>query len=206
MPTAGTRVPDSTVQIVSGPHTLAGKEGHAREMARICQTWALIEKELMALYGLLMGSSEPHGIPGIDPVAFQVFDTLPALVNRLQLLDKLARWSVPDEVPRIVKLNDRVRNASGPRNRVVHGVWATCAEYPDDLLLVTALDGMYRYREKDLSEVVELLMGVHTEALTALSQVYQRIHRRNVAATAAAKTPPQSPEQPTPEPPEQGRK
>src|SRR5437867_8387563 len=89
--------PENSVQF--GPNKLLERPDLACEIGNICVNWNLIENNLMSLYALVMGDYLPKTqrfSPPTHPVAYQIFDSLNAFGPRVELLEKLLVWRVPD--------------------------------------------------------------------------------------------------------------
>lgn len=163
--------------------------------------WALIENDLSLIYSYLLGTTLPQPPdrfhPPLHPLGLQVFEALHALNNRIDLLNRLAKWqATTKERERIEDLIIQLRKASNLRNGIVHGMWGICDDYPDDLILHPSFEeaGPRRYREHDFDQVQGKLRALH-EALFAfiLSMHRERSRKGDLEARQLSANP-------TPEP------
>jgi tetrahydromethanopterin S-methyltransferase subunit G len=168
-------------QVTRGPHSVELRPELAVKIASICAIWAMIEDQITVLYGLLMGTylsrpaDTPNAGPPLHPVALQVFWTLHALNNRLDLLRRLGKWRANEaENERIEELAVEINRCAAARSRVAHGLWGTCDDYPDALILDRHFDAMWIYQANDFQQVLDRLRDLHGE----LGKLTQRVFRR----------------------------
>jgi hypothetical protein len=146
-----------------GGNAVLQKPALAAQGLNVCANWALIEKDLMELYSLLMGTyliTFPGFEPPNHPVAYQVFDTLNNLQARLDLLLALAKWRAGKDAAEKLELDiiPKLRNRFAERSAIAHGVWGICGKYPDALILMRTFDGHLIYREHDFKQASQRIL------------------------------------------------
>lgn len=176
------RLPDGyTVRYIA--EAVEKRPARAIRIAAIAAGWALVEEDLALLYGYLLGTGERSATRRrhtLDPVGIQVFEALHALNNRIELLNRLAKWRSPIvEKTAVQELSKEVRRVSLLRNRVVHGLWGICDEYPDDLILHGTLDDSESriYKDHDLKQVLTKVRTLHARLYDLVKKMNGRLTR-----------------------------
>jgi hypothetical protein len=91
---------------VFGPDTVLQRQNLAAQAINVCANWALVERDLMELYSMLMGTylfTFPGFEPPNHPVAYQVFDTLNNLQARMDLLLELCKWRADKPIVKLLE-------------------------------------------------------------------------------------------------------
>lgn len=124
--------------------------------------WAQVERQMMYLYGYLMGLELPRAegfSAPIHPVALQVFDTLDTLHHRVRLLEELSAWRLAETPDLISELRERVipvvRIAAKARHNLAHANWGISAAYPNALISVPAFGHQEAYEDRDFHDAIE---------------------------------------------------
>lgn len=171
-------------EVAYGPNSVRKRAELAVWIAAIAAVWALIEWELVLIYGYLMGKSLPRvgmtKLPMLHPVALQVFEAVHGLNNRIDLLQRLAKREATDaERAEIKQLTEKVRAAAGDRNKIVHGLWGVCSSCPDDLILhgTTEDPRSRRYAEHDLVQIHKKLSDLQDDVYNLTLAIQRRLHR-----------------------------
>lgn len=118
----------------------------------------------MVVYAYLMGVYLPR-IPGfappVHPVALQVFDTLETTRLRLDLLRKLAEWTLKDATL-LDELKgpvvESIHKAGRLRNTLIHAQWGVAKEYPDALILQPVFGHQMVYEESDFNDAIDRII------------------------------------------------
>jgi hypothetical protein len=166
----------SSVQF--GPDTLLRRRELAAEIGNVCANWNLIEHDLMSLYALLMGDYLPnlHGFaPPTHPVAYQVFDALNAFNPRVDLLEKLLVWRASEGQVKQFRetIRPTLRKRFAERSEIVHGIWGTCDEYPDGLILIPTYGHQMNWVKRDFQEVSRRILDQQKLMGALLRQLYE---------------------------------
>lgn len=168
--------------VTSGPNIVLQRPQLAAAIGNVCANWTLIDNDIMRLYALLMGTyitlpqTMPNEAPPTHPVAYQVFDTLNTLNQRLGLLSRLGKWNAtPEESEKLEKLLDRIRKKGRERNKIAHGLWGICKDYPDDLILVPVFGDKQIYTQTDLDGVSQRIIELHSDFGKFTVQIYERL-------------------------------
>jgi hypothetical protein len=166
----------SSVQV--GPDTLLRRPELAAEIGNVSANWNLIEHDLMNLYALLMGDylSNQHGFaPPNHPVAYQVFDALNAFNPRVDLLEKLLVWRASEA--QVKQFRDTIRatlrKRFAERSEIVHGIWGTCDEYPDALILIPTYGHQMIWVKRDFQEVSRRILDQRKLMNALFGQLYE---------------------------------
>jgi hypothetical protein len=132
--------------------------------------WAVLENEVVQLYGRLMSAYLPRteGLQiGSHPVALQVFDTLETTHLRLELLTKLGAWVLKSE-PLEAELDSivpAIRRAAKLRNKFVHALWGVAIEYPDALIHLPIFGHQTAYSQADFDDAIDRIIDAQTKLL-----------------------------------------
>jgi hypothetical protein len=167
----------STVQL--GPNKVLDRPDLAAEIGNVCANWSLVESELMTLYALLMGDylpKRPGFAPPTHPIAYQVFDSLNAFGPRVELLEKLLAWRTSEATQKYFRevIRPQLRKRFTERSIIAHGVWGTCDDYPDALILVPTYGHQMIYKKRDFEHVSH---RIH-EARKTLGELVARVYER----------------------------
>src|SRR5262249_9455219 len=140
--------------------------------------WNLIENNLMSLYALVMGDYLPKTqrfTPPTHPVAYQIFDSLNAFAPRVELLEKLLVWRVPDQKVKHFRetLKPKLRKRFSERSVIAHGVWGVCDKYPDALILVPTYGHQMIYKKRDFQDISKRIVEDHKILGTFIQEIYQ---------------------------------
>jgi hypothetical protein len=162
------------------------RPARAIRIAGIAAGWALVEEDLALLYSYLLGTGERSAKRRrhtLDPVGIQVFEALHALNNRIDLLNRLAKWRSPaGEQATITQLSTEVRRVSLLRNRIVHGLWGICDDFPDDLVLHGTLEEPEAriYKDHDLKQVLVRVRALHANLYELVKKMSTRLNREGL--------------------------
>ncbi|UCI17869.1 hypothetical protein FJ970_22570 [Mesorhizobium sp. B2-1-8] len=103
----------------------------------ITNMWSMIEHELQLIYLRMLGRNAK--------AARIIYNAVPSDPARLQIVKRVAKEVLePDDVAQLDKLLTAISARKKERNLVVHGRWATSADFPDALLLIDEQDVMER--------------------------------------------------------------
>lgn len=167
----------STVQC--GPNRVLKRPDLAAEIGNVCANWSLVERELMTLYGLLMGDYFPRlagAGPLTHPIAYQVFDTLNAFNSKVALLVKLLAWRASEA--EVKKFRDeiwpRLRKRYDERSVIAHGVWSTCDDYPDALILVPIYGHQMIWKKSDFQAVSRRILEERKRLSLIVAGLYRQ--------------------------------
>lgn len=169
-----------------GPDIILQRPELAKQAINVCANWALIEKQLMTLYSLLMGTYMiiPPGFePLVHPVALQIFDTLNNLRSRLDLLLRLCKWLASAQIAEKLE-RDIIPDITGrhrERSAIAHGVWGICTDYPHALILMRTFDGNLIYREHDFKQVSDRIVKLHARIVQELIDPIRESLRQRTA-------------------------
>lgn len=152
--------------VQAGAKLILQRPSLAALLGAVAAEWASLESSVMHLYAFLMGVYLPQAPPGFEPpshpVAYQVFDTLPTLHLRLELLRKLAEWFTKDAalLEELTTTIKAIRKAAELRNKLVHAHWGVtaAAEYNDALILLPIFGDQLAYRESDFNHAIDKIM------------------------------------------------
>ena len=141
-----------------GPDMVLKYPDLAAEIGNVCANWNLVEHMLTSLYALLMGDylpKSPEDFPPTHPVAYQVFDSLNAFNPRVDLLDKLLASRASDiEIKHFREvIRPGLRKRFAERSLVAHGIWGSCDDHPDALILVPLLGEQMIWKKTDFQNV-----------------------------------------------------
>lgn len=165
-----------------GPESLLDRPVLAARIAQVASAWSLLEEALAQTYAYLLvrqmrGAAAP-GENGQDHAAgLQIFAGLEAFGARLDLFRGLLRELAPARAPALPDLLDEVvlpklAAARAARDRVLQGVWGSCADYPDALVQRPLVGQSQVWREADFVSEIDTA----SEAMEALSHLRNRLY------------------------------
>jgi len=165
-----------------GPESLLDRPVLAARIAQVASAWSLLEEALAQTYAYLLarqmrGAAAP-GENGQDLAAgLQIFAGLESFATRQQLFRTQLRALVPERAPALPDFLDEVllpklAAARNARDRVLQGVWGSCADYPDALVLRPLVGQSLVWRESDFCGELDLA----AEAMDALSHLRNRLY------------------------------
>jgi hypothetical protein len=169
--------------VIHGPNVLRDRPELACEVGNVCANWSLLENDLMLLYALVMGDYLPkekgHG-PPTHPVAYQIFDSLNAFGPRLDLLDKLLAWRLSQSQVKHFReeIKPQLRRRFAERSAIAHGVWGTCVQYPDALILLPTYGQHMVYKKRDFEAVSNRIHEDHRKVGALMKEVYEQRQSR----------------------------
>jgi hypothetical protein len=154
----------------------------AKHIGSICGACTVLEYKVAELYSLILGSriKSSAGNPIIDELGFHIFSALPALKQRLDLLEKaihLVLEPFPAEIEKFKLLKKQIRRATEHRNDVVHGLWAFSPDYPDALILRDHSKRKHVYVDSDFKQTfveIENAVIAVSEFHVNLSKLFKR--------------------------------
>lgn len=165
-----------------GPESLLDRPVLAARIAQVASAWSLLEEGLAQTYAYLlarqMRGSTATGENGQDQAAgLEIFAGPETFGAKLELFRALLRELVQERAPPLPGLLDevvlpKVAAARNARNRVLHGVWGSCADYPDALVLRPLSGQSQVWRERDFGNEIDLA----AEAMDALSYLRNRLY------------------------------
>lgn len=113
----------------------------------------------------------------MHPVATLTFETLITATAKLDLLAKLAEWTLTenDAAETRDKVVPSIRQRSKERNRVAHGLWGISGDLPEDLILMRKFDDNLSYTAKDFSDISDRLAELHMDLLRLIKRLMKQI-------------------------------
>ena len=141
------------------PRCLLKRPQHSIGIALVASEWARLENQLIGAFSFAMfamqGTSETSG--KMANAAWHSLDSLPA---RLKLLTNISRDTLTQaERDEWQTVQSNIRARADERNRIVHGLWALCEKYPDDIVLDTFRpDDRRVYTVKDFDQICQRIL------------------------------------------------
>ena len=91
-----------------------------------------------------------------ETISLQALGALESLTAKLDVISAVLKPRISDELYLHFQndLRKDIRRRARERNRVVHGPWALCDDYPDDLIYTRPGEKWMRYTAKDLDNIV----------------------------------------------------
>lgn len=162
-----------------GPNQVLERPGLASEIGNVCANWNLLEWTLMRLYALLMGDYLPKVAgfaPPTHPVAYQVFNSLNAFNPRIELLQKLLEWRAPEATIKQFRevIRPGLRKRFAERSIIAHGIWGTCDDYPDALILLPTYGHQLVYKKRDFEDVSRRILVDYERLGVLFAEMYQQ--------------------------------
>lgn len=136
------------------------RPNHAIGIALVASEWANLEVQIITLFKRAMFPSLPNETEAAY-VASRAWDAMQALATRLDFIASVARAKMPSNLLEefVKQIQPEIRSRARERNRVVHGHWKTCAEFPDDLILDSSTEGLMRYAASDFDVIASRIQG-----------------------------------------------
>jgi len=154
-----------------GDRLLEKRPELAKLLGVLCGQWSWLECNMSWLCSMLLGKYTPHNQrkgPPTHPLGIQIFEALPNIHSRLELLQGLAGNLIPPDHKLTKELKDTVlpsiKRAATRRNHFIHTWWSLSKEYPDALLRGSSTADIWMvYEASDFREAINLIVNAsHT--------------------------------------------
>lgn len=163
------------------PKIILERPNHAIGIALVVAEWAALEEMIFsefsfALFAFDMVERHSH------LVAKEAWNEMTNLPQRLGFIESVAQRKIPqnlfDELEN--KVHPEIRKRAKERNRVVHGHWHLCSNYPEDLILNSEGEEKMRYTVKDFHDISQRINDtLNMTASFWLGRVHPRLKSLN---------------------------
>ncbi|HEY6281103.1 MAG TPA: hypothetical protein VIW72_04830 [Burkholderiales bacterium] len=140
----------------SHPKAVLERPQHAAGIGLVASEWAALEQHLIIFFrGSLQTFARGAGAGSI--VAQLAWDAMEGLKTRLDFVTDCLKNRVSVELLEEFKRDmvPEIRKRAQERNKVVHGIWQLCDEYPTDLICTTPGDPDMQYTVKNFHDIAD---------------------------------------------------
>jgi hypothetical protein len=170
---------------------LRSRPALALEIGVITAAWATVEASLGELVAEILNTDAKLGLA--------IFLGLRAEGLQREVIKAAAQEKLPSDLAdKVIQAVSDLRDKASGRNHIVHGVWGTCADYPDDLIWIDRKDSirefsrvasvgtgelkMLIYKQEDLEDISNRIRS----ADSYLRQVCYEVRRHHLANLRAS--------------------
>ena len=170
-------------------HAILDRPEIAARIGLVATEWAAFERLLAQMFAVtLFGMGAPEGAG--EAISQQALGALESLSARLDIISAILKPRIPEELYERFQetVMPDIRGRARERNRVIHGHWLICDDYPNDLIYAPWGKRRLRYTTKDFDDIAARInetSGRFIEFLMAVRIVLQQ--------RATPHTPPPSP-------------
>jgi hypothetical protein len=154
----------------------------AQLAGQVASDWSYFERILGEMYARLMGrmyiaDRMPPGTQVSHPIALQIFEEIESFRGKQNLLNALIKWAFikcPDDFKAYEDATYKpIKVAYFARNKVVHGLWGICDDYPNALILHPIFGHRLVWKASDFGEELKKIR----ECLVAFGQATAKLEQ-----------------------------
>lgn len=160
----------------SRPNILLEYPNHATGIALVVTEWVALEEQIFFSFNFALLAFDPKEHAS-QRVAQNAWDAMESVRARLDFISNIAERKLPANLFNSwdKKIKPEIAKRAAERNKVVHGRWFFCNQYPEDIILSNRGKNL-RYSVKDFHEIAARIIATANKTANYWSHVKEQLY------------------------------
>lgn len=155
------------------PKIVLERPRHAEGIGLVASEWAALEEQLILMFTYALFKDGSMEVSETTHVAWRAWDAMESLKARLDFIESVSERRMDAELfaEFVGTIKPEIRKRAQERNRIVHGHWNTCNQFPDDIILWVPGGKHLRYSQRDFHDIADRIIDTSNR----ISEFWNRV-------------------------------